>query len=298
MVDIRTLNTFLQVSSTLNITQASKILGYSQSNVSIQIQNLESYLGYPLFDRVGRNISLTQYGVALIPYAQQVIHAVKQLESFTHAENLLTGTIRVGFVESIFHSCFREIVFDYNERFPKVKIEVAVDATSVLQKLLLKNQIDVACLIDSPLQKGKLVTKYSKPVSMDFVVGCQNPLFHRNGLSLSDLCREKFILMEDTAPYNILFYQELARQNLNIQEFLKMQSCHMALQLVESSNYITLLPRYVVKNSMKCGKAAALNIVDCKLYQEVQIMYCTTKYITPQISGFIDCVSSVLDRID
>lgn len=29
MVDIRTLNTFLQVSSTLNITQASKILGYS-----------------------------------------------------------------------------------------------------------------------------------------------------------------------------------------------------------------------------------------------------------------------------
>ena len=70
MVDIRTLNTFLQVSSTLNITQASKILGYSQSNVSMQIQNLESYLGYPLFDRVGRNISLTQYGVD-IPFLLQ-----------------------------------------------------------------------------------------------------------------------------------------------------------------------------------------------------------------------------------
>lgn len=264
----------------------------------MQIQNLESYLGYRLFDRVGRNISLTQYGAALIPYAQQVIHAVRQMESFTHAENLLTGMIRVGFVESIFHSCFREIILDYNDRFPRVKIEVVVDATSVLQKLLLKNEIDVACLIDSLLQKGKLATKYSKPVSMDFVVGRQNPLFHRGELSLQDLCQEKFILMEDTAPYNILFYQELARQNLDIQEFLKMQSCHMALHLAESSNCITLLPRYVIKNSIERGKTAALNVVDCKLHQEVQIMYCSAKYITPQISGFIDCVSSILDRID
>lgn len=298
MVDIRALNTFLQVSSTLNITQASKILGYSQSNVSMQIQNLESYLGYPLFDRLGRNISLTQYGTALIPYAQQVIHAVKQMENFNHAENLLGGTIRVGFVESVFNSCFREVILNYSDRFPKVKIEAAVDATSELQKLLLKNQIDVACLIDSPLQKGTLVAKYSKPASMDFVVGRKSPLFHRGELSLQDLCQEKFILMEDTAPYNVLFFQELARQNLDIQRFLKMQSCHMALQLAESGNYITLLPRYVIKSSIEKGQTAALNVVDCKLYQEVQIMYCSAKYITPQISGFIDCVSSVLDRIE
>lgn len=298
MIDIRTLNTFLQVSSTLNITQASKILGYSQSNVSMQIQNLESDLGYPLFDRVGRGISLTQYGTALIPYAQQVIYAVKQMENFTHAENILSGTIRVGFVESIFHFCFKEVIINYAERFPKVKIDVVVDATSVLQKLLLKNEIDVACLIDSPVQSGRLANKYSRPASMDFIAGSQNPISQRGEISLRDLCQEKFILMEDTAPYNVLFYQELARRELEIQGFLAMQSCHMALQLTESSRYVSLLPRYVAKDSIAQGKTAALNVVDCKLYQEVQIMCCSAKYITPQIDGFMECVASSLDRID
>lgn len=297
MIDIRTLNTFLQVSSTLNITQASRILGYSQSNVSMQIQNLESCLGYPLFDRVGRNISLTQYGVALIPYAQQVMYAVEQMENFTHVEKILGGSIRVGFVESIFNAYFKEVIIDYNQRFPNVKVDVVVDATSILQKLLLKNEIDLACLIDSPLQSGRLVNKYIKPASVDIIAGNQNPLFQRSEVSLEELCQEKFILMEDTAPYNVLFHQELAKRNMDIQVFLSLQSCQMALQLVENSQYISLLPDYVVKNSIHQRKAAVLNVEGCKFYQEIQIMYLKAKYITPQISGFMDCVIDTLGSI-
>lgn len=53
-MEIRNLNTFLQVVSIKNFTQAAKILGYSQSNVSAQIQQLEREVGAPLFNRIGR----------------------------------------------------------------------------------------------------------------------------------------------------------------------------------------------------------------------------------------------------
>ena len=43
-MEIRNLQTFLQVASTMNITRASNILGYSQSSVSAQIQQLEAEL--------------------------------------------------------------------------------------------------------------------------------------------------------------------------------------------------------------------------------------------------------------
>lgn len=46
-MEIRNLQTFLQVAVLQNITQASKELGYSQSNVSTQIQQLEKEVGAP-----------------------------------------------------------------------------------------------------------------------------------------------------------------------------------------------------------------------------------------------------------
>ena len=66
-VEIRNLNTFLKIASLRNFTRAAKELGYSQSNVSAQIRQLEQEIGGPLFNRTGRSISLTQYGEALLP---------------------------------------------------------------------------------------------------------------------------------------------------------------------------------------------------------------------------------------
>ncbi len=72
-MELRNLNTFLKVASLQNFTQASRELGYSQSNVSAQIKQLEQEMGAPLFDRIGRNVYLTSYGEALVPYARQIV---------------------------------------------------------------------------------------------------------------------------------------------------------------------------------------------------------------------------------
>ena len=53
-MEIRNLNTFLLVASLQNFTKASQELGYSQSNVSAQIKQLEQEVGVPLFDRIGK----------------------------------------------------------------------------------------------------------------------------------------------------------------------------------------------------------------------------------------------------
>jgi len=59
-MEIRLLQTFLQVASLQNFTRAAKALGYSQSNVSAQIQQLEQDVGVPLFNRIAKTVSLCQ----------------------------------------------------------------------------------------------------------------------------------------------------------------------------------------------------------------------------------------------
>ena len=296
-MEIRTLYTFLQVASTMNITQAGNILGYSQSSVSAQIQQLEAELGVQLFDRIGRGITLTQYGKDLIPYARQVISSIDQLEHFMQTESEIGGTIHVGFVESMFESCFRETVLRYTRRFPRVKIDVTVDATATLQRMLLKNDIDLACLIDSAKSTVKWTSAFSRDARVVVVVSRSHPLARQKHVTLEELKEAKFILMEESAPYNVVFQQLLAERGMEIRPSLAMQSCDMARQLVENSDYVSLLPFYSVKESVGDGKLAVLQVPELEISQKVQVIYCSQKFITPQIAGFMEEATGVLNDL-
>ncbi len=59
MMELRQLNTFRTVATTLNFTRAAEALNYVPSNVTMQIKALEEELGVRLFDRLGKQLVLT-----------------------------------------------------------------------------------------------------------------------------------------------------------------------------------------------------------------------------------------------
>lgn len=296
-MEIRNLVAFLQVASTKNFTQSAQILGYSQSNISMQIQSLENELGVSLFDRVGHNISLTQYGEELIPYAQQVVSLVMQIQDFQRSDKEMGGTLKIGIVESLFEAIFEETIRRYHARFPKVKIELTVDGTSELQDALKNGKIDIAYLIDDALNKSYWNCLYSHSVEIAIVANSNNSITKKNQLSIKDISNQEFILVEESAPYNSSFQHCAALNNIEIDLFLQLQSTKMARKLVSSGSYISVLPIYTVKKSIEDGDIKILNIPEFSLKQQVQIVVYKNKILTPQMNGFIEESKYILDSI-
>ncbi len=52
----------------------------TQSAVSKRIAQLESQLGCRLFDRIGRQVMLTEAGLALLPRARQILLSIEDAE--------------------------------------------------------------------------------------------------------------------------------------------------------------------------------------------------------------------------
>ena len=73
-MDIKNIETFLRVAELENFTKAAEELSYAQSTVTTQIQQLERELGFPLFDRVGKHVSLTQLGEKFRAHADDILH--------------------------------------------------------------------------------------------------------------------------------------------------------------------------------------------------------------------------------
>ena len=72
-MEIRNLITFTKVAETQSLSKAAKALGYAQSTVTMQMQQLEQELGAQLYERVGKQIRITQTGQEFLSYASAIV---------------------------------------------------------------------------------------------------------------------------------------------------------------------------------------------------------------------------------
>lgn len=72
-MDIKQLITFKTATETLNFTKTASILNFAQSSVTAQIKALEEELEKPLFERLGKRLTLTEAGKEFKIYAEKII---------------------------------------------------------------------------------------------------------------------------------------------------------------------------------------------------------------------------------
>ena len=296
-MDIRNLRTFIRVAELNNFTKAAQSLGYSQSAVTVQMQQLETELGLPLFDRIGKNIKLNQYGLNFVDYAIRVIEAIEKAESFaTEAQNM-KGYIRFGLVDSILNACFITILPEFNRRFPNIDVSVSVGSARDIEAKIRANELDFAYLLDYKVPRKEWVRVREEIEPIIFVANPQNRLAGRKNVRFEELINERLILMPPGEGYRYLFDDELAKRNLFAMPSIEIANTETIIKLALEADYVTMLPVFAARKYIKEGSLAALNIPEVELQQWSQLVYLKGKAITPQMQMFMDTVLELLPPI-
>ena len=296
-MEIRNLVTFLKVTELNSFSKAAEALDYSQSAVTVQIQQLERELGVRLFDRIGKNVSITQYGKDFITYARDIVSAVARAQVFAAKDTELTGTVQVGTLNSMMTASFSDIVPAFHKRFPHVITRLHADMVSALKEKLLKNELDLIYTLDSQVTDPQFVKVFEAEEEIVVVTNTKNPLVGRTDVRLAELVDHSFILMNRTNAYRDLFDTEFAKQGLEIKPFLELEDDVLALRLInENPEYLTVLPLYTIKKSIHEKNLAVIPVADCKMSQWRQILYHRNKVLTPQIQGMLDTIIATAEQ--
>lgn len=291
-MELRILNTFLKVAQLQSFSKAADSLGYSQSAITVQVQQLENELGVRLFDRIGKNVTITHYGQSFIPYARDVISSATKAAHFAVDDHDLTGTLRIGSIESIITTSFSEILPLFHQRCPHVKTTIYSGGTQELLEMLHHNELDLIYTLDDPGYDPQLIKLFEQPEEVVVMAGGQHPLSKSEHLMLKDIIHEDFILMPKTSNYRHLFDAELARQKLEVHPFLELDGTDMAIRLLENNPYLTVLPRYAAEAQVQSGSIVLLPVEDCHMEQYRQLVHHKDKVITPQIRAIADVIAA------
>ena len=292
-MEFREIQTFLQAAKLQSFSKTAQVLGYSQATVTIQIRNLESELGIHLFDRIGKHTLLTHQGTIFYEYASSIMKDLACAKAAVTESEELTGVLTIGTIESICASIFPPLLERFHELHPKVKISIVLDSPDVLLDRMNKNVIDLVYLLDQRIYDHKWEKVMEEPEDIVFVSSSTHPFAKRPNLTLEDLTTEQFLLTEKDASYRFVLDRYLAANSLKVEPFLEIGNTEFIINLVKNNAGLTFLPEFSVKNDVTAGCLSILPIKDFHMRIWRQILYHKDKWITREMSAFIDLARTI-----
>jgi DNA-binding transcriptional LysR family regulator len=189
MMDLERIIRFAAVAEDLSFTRAAERLRLDQAWLSRQIQLLEAQLGFPLFERNTRNVSLTPEGDALLAAAKEMAFtAARTKEALRSIVRARGASLRIGSSFSSYWLPARWRIIDtFEERYPAVRLEVVGDSCRRLLAKLRVGLIDIAILPASYSRLGQVESMNIHSSRPSILVPAECDLACRQSVSLADL---------------------------------------------------------------------------------------------------------------
>lgn len=143
-METRQLKYFLDVANCLNFTKAAQQNHIAQTAMSQNIISLENQLGFKLFNRNNRNVSLTYMGEQFHREAVSILRAAERAER--RMANLVSGDegiIRIGFQGEHERGFLPGLVRSFRAKYPNVTVELEQAISSSLEQMLDAGDVDL-----------------------------------------------------------------------------------------------------------------------------------------------------------
>lgn len=290
-MDIKNLNTFIQVAELGSFSKAGERLGYSQPTISVQIKQLEQELGARLFDRVGHMVRLTEKGQDTLLYAQQILRLSQQMAAPEATETMTL--IRMATADSLCIPLLSREFSSLRSRHPNICINLTTAGTGELFRLLDHNEVDLVCTLDQHIYNNSYVIASEAPVGVHFVVSTDHPLSKKKLLTKQDLLSQDFLLTERGMSYRRLLDEWMAKDSLQIQPVLETGSADLICLLVEQGTGMSFLPDYVTDAAAARGSLVRLEAENFHPELWMQLLYHRNKWISRPMQAVIDHLSGI-----
>ncbi|MEO4052223.1 LysR family transcriptional regulator [Solibacillus sp. CAU 1738] len=287
-MEIRHFITFKKVIEMGSFTQAAENLGYTQSTVTSHIHALEEHLGAPLFNRMGRKVSLTDIGNKLLPYTQEILDTYGKIESITSSEEDIKGELKIAAPESLTVYRLEPILREYRKKFPNVSISLTNATCGDNKKAILNGSADIAFVMLPKMQDSDLIVHQLLDESIVLVGSPDCSLNIVDSRYENQKISECLITNEKECSYRRVFEEYLREQRIAPYSTMELWSIEAIKRCVMSGLGISYLPLMTVTDEIQEGKLKIIQCVGGFTQIFSQVAYHKNKCISPALTMFIE----------
>ncbi|WP_298478123.1 LysR family transcriptional regulator [uncultured Maribacter sp.] len=242
------LEIFKKVAELKSVTRASEELFLTQPAVSIQLKNFQDQFKIPLFEVIGRQLFITEFGEEIALAVQKILDEIKAInyKALSH-DGKIAGKLKIAIVSTAKY-VMPYLISDFIHINEGVDLSIDVTNKASVIKSLENNEVDFAMVSTIPtklpierieLMKNKL-----------FLVGGRN--YSKTTKNISKLTFEKqpIIFREKGSATRLAMEHYIAEHKLSISKKMELTSNEAIKQAIVAGLGFSIMPLIGIKSSL------------------------------------------------
>jgi LysR family carnitine catabolism transcriptional activator len=265
----RQLRAFLLVAQHRSFSRAAEALYITPSGLSILIRELETQLGFRLFDRTTRHVVPTAHGTELLVVAQKSVAALDAAvshigRSATHASHTLT----LGAPPLIAANIVTHAIKEFRTHRPDLRVQLFDERSPGILQLILDGKLDMGVGIFARTSGIRRTPFFRSPLMV--IRPDKNPAFRRASTTWSALKGEKLISLPPFSPIQQIVDKHLALAGVASPKGVSINLLDTQIAMVEADEGIAIIPSFglpACRNRRVVSSRLINPIVDVEFHQ-------------------------------
>lgn len=267
-----------------SITKAAEELHLAQPSVSLAVKELEEYYGIRLFERMGRRIYPTEVGKEFYEYALHIVSLFDSMEQRIKNWDTL-GVLRVGTSITIGTHILPQLVKQYQQQYPDIRIEVIISNSGDIEEHVLNNTVDLGLIENTPEHTAIHALPFMRD-ELCAIVPCHSPLANQSSVTLAQLAEFPFLMREKGSAGREILDLCFSMRQLSVHPLWESTSTQAIVKGVEEGIGVAVLPYLLVERDIK-EKVVKMLPFQKPLVRDLNVIYHQSKYLTTSMSRFI-----------
>lgn len=242
------IQSFVTVAEELNFRRAAERLHLDQSALSRRIQKLEHLLGFALFERTTRDVSLTPAGRVFYEQNAQLLHRYKDtVAAARQVAEGKAGQLRIGYMAFAATELMPQTVARFQRSHPQVNVQMRYLRTQGQKLALARNEIDVGYMI-GPFEHSEVKTTLLASDRLYVVTPRNHPLARQHTVRPADLAEHDLIFgdMIEWESYRWRINDLFNREGVELHIKLEASNTLALLGLVAAGLGVTVYPACLI----------------------------------------------------
>lgn len=288
-ISLRQLRVLEAVARHLSFTRAAEEMHLSQPAVSMQIRQLEEEFGLPLFEKLGKQISLTEAGREVYQYSRGINRSLQEMEEVLESlKGVSRGSLHVAVASTVNYFAPR-LLAEFHLRYPGVALRLNTANREHLLRLLDTNTADLI-LMGQPPDGVDVVAEAFMDNPLVMIAPPHHPLAGGHALPLASIAGEVFVMREPGSGTRQAMERFFADRGITLRHGMQMTRNEAVKQAVRSGLGLSVVSRYTVELEVATGRLVILDVAGFPIRRQWYLIYRRGKRLSPAAQAFRDLV--------
>lgn len=282
-MELRHLRYFVAIADAQTMARAAETAHVTQSTLSHQLSQLESELGCLLFERVGRQLRLSDAGQAFLGHARGVLAQVDEgLRAVGIARAEAAGALKVGVIHSFVTGLMPQVCSACLLAYPAMRVQVFELTGSEIEAQVAAGSLDCGVGFYPPIHEGVLGEKLFED-ELVLVVPRKHPLADRRSVRFAQIGETPLAMLGPRFATRQILDNYFHRAGVRPNIVVEIDSVDALQKLVELGAVAAILPSRTARRS---ASVRLLQVTDPRPTRAAGMVWRRTQYRSAAATAF------------